>query len=286
MGIGDRINITLGLLKEEDTYDNRVEIMANLQVVKEIIESNPVIKDLNKSNTIKNAAGENINPENGNNVGNSIENNCNKFLAKIKGFKEIQNNPELFKLFNGLQNQIKNIKLINVSNNNNNNQEKDDDSSEKKNNYEDKDIQTEQLDEEEYDKMKFVYEREKRILQLQIDDKTNEINYLNKEIEQLEDENKNLKEKIPFDEKKAFDNITILESNLKDLRKKLEQSQFERLTLEDQCNTYIKSMKDKNTLIRNLEKEIQELKKNNNANNVISQSMAGNIIKKIAGGMN
>ena len=286
MGIGDRINITLGLLKEEDTYDNRVEIMANLQVVKEIIESNPVIKDLNKINTIKNAAGENINPENGNNVGNSIENNCNKFLAKIKGFKEIQNNPELFKLFNGLQNQIKNIKLINVSNNNNNNQEKDDDSSEKKNNYEDKDIQTEQLDEEEYDKMKFVYEREKRILQLQIDDKTNEINYLNKEIEQLEDENKNLKEKIPFDEKKAFDNITILESNLKDLRKKLEQSQFERLTLEDQCNTYIKSMKDKNTLIRNLEKEIQELKKNNNANNVISQSMAGNIIKKIAGGMN
>ena len=286
MGIGDRINITLGLLKEEDTYDNRVEIMANLQVVKEIIESNPVIKDLNKSNTIKNAAGENINPENGNNVGNSIENNCNKFLAKIKGFKEIQNNPELFKLFNGLQNQIKNIKLINVSNNNNNNQEKDDDSSEKKNNYEDKDIQTEQLDEEEYDKMKFLYEREKRILQLQIDDKTNEINYLNKEIEQLEDENKNLKEKIPFDEKKAFDNITILESNLKDLRKKLEQSQFERLTLEDQCNTYIKSMKDKNTLIRNLEKEIQELKKNNNANNVISQSMAGNIIKKIAGGMN
>ena len=286
MGIGDRINITLGLLKEEDTYDNRVEIMANLQVVKEIIESNPVIKDLNKSNTIKNAAGENINPENGNNVGNSIENNCNKFLAKIKGFKEIQNNPELFKLFNGLQNQIKNIKLINVSNNNNNNQEKDDDSSEKKNNYEDKDIQTEQLDEEEYDKMKFVYEREKRILQLQIDDKTNEINYLNKEIEQLEDENKNLKEEIPFDEKKAFDNITILESNLKDLRKKLEQSQFERLTLEDQCNTYIKSMKDKNTLIRNLEKEIQELKKNNNANNVISQSMAGNIIKKIAGGMN
>ena len=286
MGIGDRINITLGLLKEEDTYDNRVEIMANLQVVKEIIESNPVIKDLNKSNTIKNAAGENINPENGNNVGNSIENNCNKFLAKIKGFKEIQNNPELFKLFNGLQNQIKNIKLINVSNNNNNNQEKDDDSSEKKNNYEDKDIQTEQLDEEEYDKMKFVYEREKRILQLQIDDKTNEINYLNKEIEQLEDENKNLKEKIPFDEKKAFDNITILESNLKDLRKKLEQSQFERLTLEDQCNTYIKSMKDKNTLIRNLEKEIQELKKNNNANNVIGQSMDGNIIKKIAGGMN
>ena len=40
------------------------------------------------------------------------QNNCNKFLAKIKGFKEIQNNPELFKLFRGLENQVKNIKLI------------------------------------------------------------------------------------------------------------------------------------------------------------------------------
>ena len=36
MSIGDRINVTLGLLKEEDTYDNRIEIMANLKVVKEI----------------------------------------------------------------------------------------------------------------------------------------------------------------------------------------------------------------------------------------------------------
>ena len=285
MGIGDRINITLGLLKEEDTYDNRVEIMANLQVVKEIIESNPVIKDLNKSNTIKNAAGDNINPENGNNVGNSIENNCNKFLAKIKGFKEIQNNPELFKLLNGLQNQVKNIKLISNKAPNNNAEQEDD--SERRTNYEDKDIQTEQLEEEEYDKMKFIYERQKRILQIQIDDKDNEINCLNKEIEHLENENKNLKDKIPFDEKSVMEKNTTLENNLKELRKKLEQSQFERLTLQDQCNTYVKSMKEKNEVIRNLEKEIKEIKKNNNPNAIaIGQSMSANIVKKIAGGVN
>ena len=37
MTIGDRINATIGLLKDEDTYDNRVEVMANLKMVKEII---------------------------------------------------------------------------------------------------------------------------------------------------------------------------------------------------------------------------------------------------------
>ena len=291
MGIGDRISVALGLLKEEDTYDNRLEIMANLKVVKDIIESNPGLQDLNTNNIIKNAAGDNINENinnnnngnssNNNNVGLAIENNCNKFLAKIKGFKEIQNNPELFKLFNGLQNQVKNIKLI--SNKGNNAGQNDDN---KKNNYEDKDIQTEKLEEEEYEKMKFIYEREKRILQLQIDDKTNEINYLNKEIEQLEEENKNLKETAPFDEKGAKEKIDLLNSNLKDLRKKLEQSQFERLTVEDQCNTYIKSMKEKNEVIRNLEKEIKELKVNNAVNSSNIQPNASNIVKKITGGMN
>ena len=291
MGIGDRISVALGLLKEEDTYDNRLEIMANLKVVQDIIESNPGLQDLNTNNIIKNAAGDNINENinnnnngnsNNNNVGLAIENNCNKFLAKIKGFKEIQNNPELFKLFNGLQNQVKNIKLI--SNKGNNAGQNDDNN--KKNNYEDKDIQTEKLEEEEYEKMKFIYEREKRILQLQIDDKTNEINYLNKEIEQLEEENKNLKETAPFDEKGAKEKIDLLNSNLKDLRKKLEQSQFERLTVEDQCNTYIKSMKEKNEVIRNLEKEIKELKVNNAVNSSNIQPNASNIVKKITGGMN
>ena len=205
-------------------------------------------------------------------------------MSKIKGFKEIQNNPELFKLLNGLQNQVKNIKLISKASNNNAEENDDED---RRTNYEDKDIQTEQLEEEEYDKMKFIFEREKRLLQLDIDDKANEINSLNKEIEQLENENKSLKDKIPFDEKSVLEKNTLLESNLKDLRKKLEQSQFERLTLQDQCNTYVKSMKEKNEVIRNLEKEIKEIKKNNNPNAIaIGQSMSQNIVKKITGGGN
>ena len=292
MGIGERINFSLGLLKEDDTYDNRLEILANLQVVKEIIESNPGLKDLNTNNIMKNAAGENMNenrnynnnPDN-NNIGIGVENNCNKFLAKIKGFKEIQNNPELLKLINGLQNQVKVIKLI--SNKTSNNHVEQNDDSHKRNKCEDKDIQTEKLEEEEYDKMKFIYERQKRILQIQIEDKDNEINCLNKEIEHLENENKNLKDKIPFDEKKIVEKNILLESNLKDLKKKLEQSQIEKLTLQDQCNTYIKSMKEKNNIIHDLEKKIKHMKNDNIPNaNAIDQSMAGKIVKKISGGLN
>ena len=276
MTIGDRINVTLGLLKEEDTYDNRVEVMANLKIVKDIIENNPGLKDLNANTIIKNAAGENIISGNSNNI--NVQNNCNKFLARIKGFKEIQGNPELVKLFNGLQNQIKNIK-----NSGNENSEQSSDSLTKVRNYEDKDIQTEKL-EEEYDKVAKKYEREKRVLQSQIDDKTSEIKDLNNELDRLEQENRVLKDKIPFDEKKAFELNVLLESNLKDLRKKLEQSQVERLTLEDQNNTYVKSMKDKNVLIASLEKQIAEMKANYIQGNV-NQPLGVNIIRKISGGI-
>ena len=281
MSIGDRINITLGLLKEEDTYDNRIEAMANLQVLKEIIENNPGLADLSGNAPGKNAAGDNISQNSNNNANLAIQGNCNKFLAKIKGFKEIQNNPELAKLINGLQNQIKNIKAAGEVGGTS---EQSTDSLSKVKSYEDKDIQTEKM-EEEYDKKAKKIEREKRVLQLQVDDKNAEIKNLNKEIEKLEEDNKTLKDKIPFDEKKVVELNILLENNLKELRKKLEQCQVERLTLEDQNNTYIKSMKDKNALIASLEKEIQEMKKNNVQGSVINQPLLGNVIKKISGGI-
>ena len=282
MSIGDRINITLGLLKDEDTYDNRVEVMANLQIVKEIIENNPDLKDLSGNKPIKNAAGDNIVPGSNNNPNVSIQNNCNKFLSKIKGFKEIQSNPELVKLFNGLQNQIKNIKATSEAGVGN--FEQSSDSLNKVKSFEDKDIQTEKM-EEEYDKIVKKYETEKRVLQLQVDDKNTEIKNLNYEKQKLEETNKSLKEKIPLNDKKLMELNMLLENNLKDLRKKFEQSQIERLTLEDQNNTYIKSMKDKNALIASLEKEIQDIKKHNIQGSMVNQPLLGNVIKKISGGI-
>ena len=279
IGIGERINITLGLLNEDDTYDNRIEVMANLQAMKEIIEIHPGLKDLNYKSIPQ---GE-IKIEGNNNINSNIQSNINKLINKIKGYKEIQNNQELVKIFNALQNQVKYIKNFegNIQGQTEDNQEQ------KKISYEDKDIQTEKLDDDELDKMKFVYEREKRLLQLQIDDKMSENNYLNKQIEQLEEENKNLNDKIPFNEKETIKKNLLLESNLKDLKKKLELSQIERGSIQNQCNTYIKSMKEKNDLIKTLEKQIKEMKMNANLNaNIIDQPQMGIIVRKITGGLN
>ena len=278
IGIGERINITLGLLKEDDTYDNRIEVMANLQAMKEIIEIHPGLKDLNYKSIPQ---GE-IKIEGNNNINSNIQSNINKLINKIKGYKEIQNNQELVKIFNALQNQVKYIKNFEG-----NIQGQTEDNQEQKKIYEDKDIQTEKLDDDELDKMKFIYEREKRLLQLQIDDKISENNYLNKQIEQLEEENKNLNDKIPFNEKETIKKNLLLESNLKDLKKKLELSQIERGSIQNQCNTYIKSMKEKNDLIKTLEKQIKEMKMNANLNaNIIDQPQMGIIVRKITGGLN
>ena len=281
--MGDRISNTLNLLNDDDiSYENRIELIANLKVMKDLIESSPSIKDydgkINSNDSNKN--GENNNENYNSDI---IKGDFNKYLNKIKEFKEVQENPNLLKLIFGLQSQVKKISGEGESKSGEVNgvSEQSTDSLLKIRNCEDKDIQTEKL-EEEYDKITEKYEREKRVLYKQIDDKTLIINNLTKDVEELTEKNKMLNDKIPFNEKKAFDLNIILENNLRDLRKKLEESQVERLMLEDQNNTYIKSMKDKNTLIAHLEKEIQEIKKNRLGEK--SQALVGNLIKKIQGG--
>ena len=281
--MGDRISNTLNLLNDDDiSYENRIELIANLKVMKDLIESSPSIKDydgkINSNDSNKNGENNNENYNNG-----IIKGDFNKYLNKIKEFKEVQENPNLLKLIFGLQSQVKKISGEGESKSGEVNgiSEQSTDSLLKIRNCEDKDIQTEKL-EEEYDKITEKYEREKRVLYKQIDDKTLIINNLTKDVEELTEKNKMLNDKIPFNEKKAFDLNIILENNLRDLRKKLEESQVERLMLEDQNNTYIKSMKDKNTLIAHLEKEIQEIKKNRLREK--SQALVGNLIKKIQGG--
>ena len=285
LSMGDRISKTLNLLNDDDiSYENRIQLIANLKAMKDLVDSSPSIKDFSGNNQDNNSKKMNGESNKSNNE-NNIPGNFNKYLNKIKEFKEIQDNPNLLKIINALQNQVKKIGSdINDSKagETNANSEQSIDSLIKLKNYEDKDIQTEKL-EEEYDKITEKYEREKRVLYKQIDDKTLIINNLTKDVEELTEKNKILNDKIPFNEKKAFDMNIMLESNLRDLRKKFEESQVERLMLEDQNNTYIKSMKDKNTLIASLEKQIQEMKKNN-VNDKMGNTLAVNIIKKISGG--
>ena len=269
--LGDRITNALNILSNDDeySYDNRIELIANLKYIKEVVES----KDFNNGNSKNNTTRDTSNNSENNNNGNA-QGKCIDIISKIKDLKEVKDNPNLMKLVQGLQVNVR--KMGNEADQKGEGSESDD--SLKK---EDKNIQTEKL-EEEYDKINEKFEREKRVLYKQIEDKTLIINNLSKDIEQLKEKNKMMEDKIPFNEKKAFDMNMLLESNLRDLRKKLEESQVERLMLEDQHDIYIKSMKDKNTLIASLEKELMELKKNPERNS--NQPMVGNIIKKITGG--
>jgi len=263
--LGDRIANALNILENDDeySYDNRIELLANLKYIKEVVES----KDFNNNNNSKNNTTRDTATSENNNSGGSTQGKCLDIISRIKDCKEVKDNPALMKLVQGLQINVKQM-----------GEGSDSDDSLKK---EDKNIQTEKL-EEEYDKINEKFEREKRVLYKQIEDKTLIINNLSKDIEQLKERNKMMEDKIPFNEKKAFDMNMILESNLRDLRKKLEESQVERLMLEDQHDIYIKSMKDKNTLIASLEKELMELRKNPESKS--NQPMVGNIIKKITGG--
>jgi kinesin family protein 5 len=272
--LGDRISNALNILANDDeySYDNRIELMANLKYIKEVVESKDFNNSQNnnsKNNTTRDTSNNSENNNNGNTQGKCID-----IISKIKDLKEVKDNPNLMKLVQGLQVNIK--KMGNEAEQKGEGSESDE--SLKK---EDKNIQTEKL-EEEYDKINEKFEREKRVLYKQIEDKTLIINNLSKDIEQLKEKNKMMEDKIPFNEKKAFEMNMLLESNLRDLRKKLEESQVERLMLEDQHDIYIKSMKDKNTLIASLEKELMELRKN--PENKSNQPMVGNIIKKITGG--
>lgn len=256
LSLSDRITNALNIFtnNEEDlTYDNRIAIIAHLKYLKEQLDSGDFKNSKNSS-----SGGDNMSSEQG---------NCSKYISQIQQYKEVKDNPNLMKLVQKLSSVIKSGQFGGDSS--------------KRAECEDKDIQTEKL-EEEYDQINEKFEKQKRVLLKQIDDKTSTINDLSKEVEELKEKLKMAEDKIPFNEKATYDRNMLLESNLRDLRKKLEESQVERLMLEDQHEIYIKSMKDKNTLIASLEKEIMELKRNPDIK--ASQPPIGNIIRKITGG--
>ena len=256
LSLSDRITNALNIFtnNEEDlTYDNRIAIIAHLKYLKEQLDSGDF-----KNSKDSSSGGNNMSTEKG---------DCFKYISQIQQYKEVKDNPNLMKLVQKLSSVIKSGQFGGDSS--------------KRAECEDKDIQTEKL-EEEYDQINEKFEKQKRVLLKQIDDKTSTINDLSKEVEELKEKLKMAEDKIPFNEKATYDRNMLLESNLRDLRKKLEESQVERLMLEDQHEIYIKSMKDKNTLIASLEKELMELKRNPDIK--ASQPPIGNIIRKITGG--
>ena len=184
--IGKALNILSTNNDDEFSTDNRIEAIANLRFIKQQMESKGISINNNIDN--KNISKDSTSASGDNSNFSSIQGNCIKYISKIKDLKEVQGNPNLMKLIQGLHLQIK---KLGESGHNEKMEgfEGSDDSLSKLRNYEDKNIQTEKL-EEEYDKINEKFEREKRVLYKQIEDKTLIINNLTKDVEELR-ENKN-----------------------------------------------------------------------------------------------
>ena len=127
LSLSDRITNALNIFtnNEEDlTYDNRIAIIAHLKYLKEQLDSGDFKNSKNSS-----SGGDNMSSEQG---------NCSKYISQIQQYKEVKDNPNLMKLVQKLSSVIKSGQFGGDSS--------------KRAECEDKDIQTEKL-EEEYDKI-------------------------------------------------------------------------------------------------------------------------------------
>ena len=180
----------------------------------------------------------------------------NSFFSKIKKFKEIQQNPDIMTFINNFQSQMKNFGKL-KKNNYFNNEDR---------NFENKKIQTEKF-EDEHSKVVEDFKKQVRVLNTQIEDYEASVENSKKVISDLEEKNEKLNEKLneisngKFQQKlKKIEKKWKLKNNLIDLKKKLEESQFQRNKCENQKCILDKSIKEKNDYINELKNEISELK--------------------------
>ena len=89
------------------------------------------------------------------------------------------------------------------------------------------------IEEEEMAKMQQEYENDKKYLLHSLEENKQIILELKDEIIELQNKNKNLENNAPLSEKKIRDKNIILENNIRELKKKYEESQVKRLILED-----------------------------------------------------
>ena len=232
------------------------------------------------------------------NIENSSSKNNNKeyflnffseFISNVKKYKEIESNSSLMqyildsekKLKNDKNNEINQNEIIkNAINYKDFIIEKNMEEEilcDKKSGME-KYVQTD-IEEEEISKYQIEYENDKKYLMQCLEDNKQIILELKDEILELENKNKNLEDNAPLSEKKIRDKNIILENNLRELKKKYEESQVKRLILEDNYQKLNKIFLEKKGNLNKIEDEIKEeflIKRN--------ASIPVNMIKVIPGG--
>ena len=209
---------------------------------------------------------------------------CVEFINKIKQEAITKNNKELFTIINEFQDKI-------ISQNNTKPVEEKpkplnlkivDNISQPiiaKKDLKDKDTQTEGY-ETEIAKVKEEFEKEKKIFFKTIDEKGERVCQLESDISELKDRYEILSDTIPFDSKKNHEKVLVLEKNLLDLKRKLQECQTQKLLVEGNNNKMLKILKEKCETIERLEKEGNELKEKNMLR---STMMANNVVRVIKG---
>ena len=229
-----------------------------------------------------------------NNTKDYFLNLFSEFISNVKKYKEIESNSSLMQYILDSEKKIKND-----NNNNNDNEIKKNEILKNAINYKDfiveknmeeeilcdkksgleKYVQTD-IEEEEISKYQIESENDKKYLMQCLEDNKQIILELKDEILELQNKNKNLEDNAPLSEKKIRDKNIILENNLRELKKKYEESQVKRMLLEDNYQKLNKIFLEKKGNLNKIEDEIKEeflIKRN-------ASSVPANMIKVIAGG--
>ena len=213
-----------------------------------------------------------------------IMNIFSEFIQKIKNFQEISSNANILKEISDFEIKIKKFEnekendndIIKNTITNNNFLEKSHFSEEfKETKIEklEKYIQTDII-EEELAKLQEEYETDKKYLIHCLQDNKQIILELKNEIIDLQNKNKTLENNTSLNEKKIRDKNILLENNIRELKKKYEESQIKRMILENNYLKLNKILMDKKNNKNNYKGEIKENKMN---------SIPSNMIKIISG---
>jgi len=219
-----------------------------------------------------------------------FQNLFSEFISNVKKYKEIESNSSLMQYILDCEKKITNYTNNDISNKN--------EIIKNSINYKDfiveknieeqilcnkkdcleKNVQTD-IEEEEISKYQIECENDKKYLMQCIEDNKQIILELKDQILELQNKNKNLEDNAPLSEKKIRDKNIILENNLRELKKKYEESQVKRMLLEDNYQKLNKIFLEKKGNLNKIEDEIKEeflIKRN--------ASVPVNMIKVIAGG--
>ena len=311
--IDEKLNKIMELIEQSNNYlDTKfnIDLVEQIKSIKEKYDIN--INNLNKKidslkqeistiNSVKYKLQlalidkQTMNIENSSSKNNTKDyflNLFSEFISNVKKYKEIESNSSLMQYILDSEKKIKN------DNNNNDNEINKNEILKSSINYKDfiveknmeeeilcdkksgmeKYVQTD-IEEEEISKYQIESENDKKYLMQCLEDNKQIILELKDEILELQNKNKNLEDNVPLSEKKIRDRNIILENNLRELKKKYEESQVKRMLLEDNYQKLNKIFLQQKGNLNKIEDEIKEeflIKRN--------ASVPANMIKVIPGG--